>query len=457
MIKPKSLTILRLGPLNFNRFLTKTATKRTLPSGNGRVSHRPSPALPYQKSPKGRRVALPSKASEVCTFQDLGLTNYMVDALLETEPFQSIANAKPTPIQLSTIPAVLKNVVPSSVQRQDILLAAETGSGKTLAYLLPLMQLLKEQERNVDTEQRRHESLVILVPTSELAAQVTAVTKALSHSIKLSSSKITKHSPPLTRRVNIIVATPHVALEADNREHISQASYLCVDEADTLFDKSFRQLTLRVIEACTCLKAVIFCSATYPDSLLKFLQKSYPNIRQISSPKLHSLPRRISIEILSVDKHYGGSANSACLSCLNDISHGQSESRRQVIIFVNKSASVATLAAWLRGRGIKNIVEFTQDSKDREKAVLGFLENRASDTQQILVTTDISSRGLDTSNVRDVILYDMPLSPLNFLHRAGRTGRAGSRGNVHVLVKNSQENSFARHMKDSAIQGRSIF
>ncbi|RCI17093.1 hypothetical protein L249_2129, partial [Ophiocordyceps polyrhachis-furcata BCC 54312] len=381
---------------------------------------------------------------------------------------------------------------------QSFLLAAETGSGKTLAYLLPVIDALKldeGQDQDILAYKQRAKAMaaaaaanaklkpldephptmarprvVVLVPTAELAEQVMRVCKLLSHVVKFKTEMLSSDLKPQViqrnlygpKGLDVVISTPHLLSSiADSDPNIlARVSHLIVDEADSLLDRSFSPVTTSIMQrAMPSLKQLVCCSATIPRKLNDYLAAQYPNMTRITTPNLHAIPRRVVLGVIDVSKDpYRNNRDLACADVIYSIgkdaslqertSKGKLDVRR-VLVFVNERAKTEEVAQYLRSQGIdaealhRDAVDkrqgdalqtFTSDEPLHVPAPATPGRRRSLDNVKVMVATDIASRGIDTLPVRHVILYDVPHSTIDFIHRLGRAGRMGRRGREEVYV-----------------------
>ncbi|KPI46059.1 ATP-dependent RNA helicase mrh4, mitochondrial [Cyphellophora attinorum] len=491
-----------------------------------------------------QRDRIRAKLDKIETFEELGLTPAVVDAVY-SQVLPGLETYTPTPAQKLAVPALLKaeeSQQKNSDHRYDtFMLAAETGSGKTLAYLLPVIDNVKRQEeidkvaevaREEEQKQRLatnvfevdpHEAdekvspsmgrprAIILMPSSELVTQVGKVAKLMSHTVKYRVEAISSANTPTVIRsrlfrpsgVDIVVSTPHLISSIAEKEPniLSRVQYLVVDEADSLFDRSFNETTQGIIDrAAPSLKQLILCSATIPRSLDKYMDRTYPNARRLVTPKLHSIERRVQLGMVDIDKPlYRGNRDLACADVIWTIGkavHDDTSSHHTVkcmMVFVNERERAEEVAKFLASKGV-DAVPFTRDtSEQRQNDILDAFtsstrfvgnEKPAQDKSQrnfrdfvpleggrteqntgpsrhlpnvkVLVTTDLGSRGIDTLAVRHVILYDVPHTTIDFIHRLGRLGRMGRRGRGVVLVGKHDRKDIVREVREAMHKGQAL-
>ncbi|OKL61643.1 ATP-dependent RNA helicase mrh4, mitochondrial [Talaromyces atroroseus] len=374
-----------------------------------------------------------------------------------------------------------------------------------------------ELSENLTTSAGRPRA-IILLPTSELVSQVGAKVKAFAHTVKFRSGQISSSDTPRKIKstvfkadgIDILVSTPHLLASIAKTDPyvLSRVQHIVVDEADSLLDRSFGPTTMEIIDkAASSLKQVILCSATIPRSLDTFLRKRYPDIRRLATPNLHAIPRRVQLGVVDVDQDpYHGNRSLACAEVIWSIGKsGETESMgpfnrymdpevRKIIVFVNEREEAEEVAQFLQRKGI-DAVSFSRDSEKRQKEILEeFTEpRRIPTTKQILekqrerrlqhsaipvvlpertapksaetkflkgtkvmVTTDLGSRGIDTLPVRTVILYHVPHTTIDFIHRLGRVGRMGKRGRGIVLVGKKDRKDVVREVREAMYRGQAL-
>ncbi|KAI0449517.1 ATP-dependent RNA helicase mrh-4, mitochondrial [Xylaria acuta] len=481
----------------------------------------------------GQRTRTKASMTELESFDQFGLLPTLKSAILD-DVLKGLVDIKPTPVQRLAIPALLGQEIgrrrsrteSSRSRRQEFLLAAETGSGKTLAYLVPTVNALKEAEAN-DAEivayrgafekqvaamkepgyegPREFEPhpttarprVVVLVPTAELVDQVGAVAKSISHAAKFKaclfsanvSAKVIQGSMYSPRGIDLIVATPHLlASMADSDPNIlSRVSHLVIDEADSLFDRSFSPVTTSILDrALPSIQQLILCSATIPKRLDSYLAKEFPGMTRITTPNLHAIPRRVQLGVIDVSKDpYRNNKNLACADAIWSIGKdaarhegsvpGEIEIKR-IMVFVNEREKTQEVAEYLVSKGIDAVALHRDTEEQRQSEMLGsFTSNepmmakipdssesaagrgrRSLPNTKVIVATDLASRGIDTLAVRHVILYDVPHTTIDFIHRLGRAGRMGRRGRGVVLVGKDDRRDIVAEVRESMYMGQAL-
>jgi len=487
----------------------------------------------------GKRNAVKEKISEIKGFEAFNLLPIIKECIgprvLRYEGDEDII---PTPIQRLAIPTLLAQSTPRKQSKkeqqetQSFLLAAETGSGKTLAYMLPIIDALKraemeaisdaeksqEREREENLEIEKKQSLwelesptkvaphpttgrpraIILVPTAELVDQVGALAKSLSHSIKFRASLISSSFSGVVVRnrlfspngIDMLISTPHLLANITESDPnvLSRVTHLVIDEADSLLDRSFQDLTTAVLDrSLPSMKQLILCSATIPIRLDKYLRQRFPNIKRLTTPNLHAVPRRVQLAVVDVDKDpYRGNKDLACADTIWTIGKGVAEysengkkyknETKRMLVFVNEREKTTELANYLQSTGI-DAVALSRDTSIRQQADILTTFTTVADPEskqdanpspakpstkrmltntKVLVVTDLASRGIDTTAVRHVILYDVPHTTIDFIHRLGRTGRMGRRGRGIVLVGKNDRKDVVKEVREAMFRGQAL-
>ncbi len=357
---------------------------------------------------------------------------------------------------------------------------------------------------------------IILLPTSELVTQVGNLTKTLSHAIKFRSALISSaYSGRVIRNrlfspsgIDVLISTPHLlaSIAESDPNILSRVTHLIIDEADSLLDRSFSPMTSAIIDRATpSLKQLILCSATIPRSLDSYLQQRCPDMRRLVTPNLHAIPRRVQLGVVDVEKEpYRGNKNLACADTIwsigktaaeHAISHGEVDKDRvevkRILVFVNEREKTSEVTEYLISKGVDAVALSRDTPESRQSEILSAFTSNASETASIattaspastasdapnyvpanrtaapsrrvlpntkvLVTTDLGSRGIDTLAVRHVILYDVPHSTIDFIHRLGRTGRMGRRGRGIVLVGKGDRRDVVREVREGMFKGQAL-
>ena len=319
-----------------------------------------------------------------------------------------------TPVQSRTVPAALAG--------NDLKISAETGSGKTLAYLLPLIQRLLTEPSPRDAGTLG----LVLVPTRELARQVLKHCRTLLKKTPLSAQAITggadfKYQSAIFRKnPEIIIATPGRLLEHCQRKSadLGQLKMLVLDEADRMLDMGFRDDVLAIAEYCGNERQVLMLSATLKH---KGLSKIADQI--LKNPE--------TIAIGAVRQPHSSIAHQRILA--DSLEHKnlllpallESGEYQRTLVFCNKRSSASRLADHLGQLGLRSgCLHGEMSTEERKHVVAQFADNKI----QVLCASDVAARGLDIPDIDLVVNFDMPHSGDDYLHRTGRTGRAGATG-----------------------------
>src|SRR6201995_2780316 len=342
------------------------------------------------------------------SFENLKLIEPILRAL-KTEGYTT-----PTPIQEQAIPIVL--------QQRDLLGCAQTGTGKTAAFAIPILQLLY-QDRLQHKEQKTIKAL-ILTPTRELAIQIDESFAAYGRHTGLKNLVIfggvsqNPQTDPLRRGVDILVATPGRLLDLMNQRfvHLDHIKMLVLDEADRMLDMGFVHDVKKIIAKVPVKRQTLFFSATMPNE-----------IKQLADSILNR-PERVEVTPVS----------------------STADTIQQSLYYVEKNDKKALLIHLLKDKAIKTALVFTRTKHGADKVVKDLvkvgitaeaihgnksqnarqraLTNFKNRTTRVLIATDIAARGIDIDELTHVINYELPNIPETYVHRIGRTGRAGASG-----------------------------
>ncbi|PIE70704.1 MAG: ATP-dependent RNA helicase RhlE [Deltaproteobacteria bacterium] len=354
-------------------------------------------------------------------FKDLGLQAELLQAI------EAHGYTVPTPIQTKAIPAILK--------QKDILAGAQTGTGKTAAFALPVVQLLSS-----NTRRGKNVRALVLTPTRELAAQVNGEVLRFSRSLSLQSRvvfggvNIKPQIKALREGTDILVATPGRLLDHMTRKTVdlSHVDILILDEADRMLDMGFIHDIRRVIRALPRTRQNLLFSATYSDAIRKLAGGMLVN--------------PISIEITS--------RNTAAASVLQKVHHVEKGNKRatlshliksrdweQTLVFTRTKHGANRLVKQLTADGVHAAaIHGNKSQAARTRALSDFKSGRL----RTLVATDIAARGLDIDQLPQVVNYELPQVAEDYVHRIGRTGRAGHTGFAISLVCRDEERQLKR-------------
>ncbi len=324
----------------------------------------------------------------------------------------------PSPIQIEAIPAVLAG--------RDVMAAAQTGTGKTAGFTLPILELLSTGE-HVNANQVR---ALILTPTRELAAQIEASIISYGKHLPLRSTvvfggvKINPQMMRLRQGVDILVATPGRLLDLHNQNAVrfTQLEILVLDEADRMLDMGFIHDIRKILATLPKKRQNLLFSATFSDEIRQLAKTIVHNPVEISVSPLITTAETVKQCIYPVDKK----KKPELLTQLIKQNQWQ-----QVLVFTRTKRGANQLARHLETEGIQaSAIHGNKSQGARTKALADF----KSGMIRILVATDIAARGLDIDQLPQVVNFDLPNVPEDYVHRIGRTGRAGASGHAVSLV-----------------------
>ena len=361
------------------------------------------------------------------SFEVLGLRAELVRAVADE------GYTTPTPVQAQAIPVILEG--------RDILAGAQTGTGKTAGFALPLLQLLAARGAGNDTS-RRHVRALILTPTRELAAQVEESVRTYGRHLRLKSTTVfggvsmNQQIGALRRGVDILVATPGRLLDhlQSRTVDLSRVEMLVLDEADRMLDMGFIHDIRRILIALPAKRQNLFFSATFSDEIRELADSFLRSPVEVAVERNNATAQLISQVVHPVDKD----RKRALLEKL--INEGD---WRQVLVFARTKHGANRLAEQLDKDGISaDAIHGDKSQNHRTRALTRFKDGKV----RVLVATDIAARGLDIELLPHVVNYELPNVPEDYVHRIGRTGRAGSSGEAVSLVC-AEESEFLRDIE----------
>jgi ATP-dependent RNA helicase RhlE len=346
------------------------------------------------------------------SFADLGLSAPILKAVAAK------GYDTPSPIQLEAIPAVL--------QGRDIMAAAQTGTGKTAGFTLPILELLSKGQPAQPNQVRA----LILTPTRELAAQVAESVVTYGRRLPLRSTavfggvKINPQMMKLRRGVDILVATPGRLLDLYNQNAVrfTQLEVLVLDEADRMLDMGFIHDIRKILTLLPKRRQNLMFSATFSAEIRKLAQGMVHNPVEISVSPQNTTAPTVTQWMCPVDKKQ----KSALLAKLIRDNDWQ-----QVLVFSRTKHGADRLCRYLGDKNIKAAAIHGNKSQGaRTRALADFKQGKV----RVLVATDIAARGLDINQLPQVVNFDLPNVAEDYVHRIGRTGRAGAEGQAISLV-----------------------
>ncbi|MEH6569106.1 MAG: DEAD/DEAH box helicase [Halioglobus sp.] len=346
------------------------------------------------------------------TFDELGLSESLLRAVKEK------GYTTPSPVQAEAIPAVLAG--------RDVMAAAQTGTGKTAGFTLPILQLLQDGQRAQSNRTRA----LILTPTRELAAQIQESVTTYGAHLPLSSAvvfggvKINPQLMKLRRGVDILVATPGRLLDLHNQKAIrfDDLEILVLDEADRMLDMGFIHDIRKIMALLPAKRQNLMFSATFADEIRALTSKILHNPVEVSVNVANATADTVEQCLYPVDKKQ----KPALLAHLTKENNWQ-----QVLVFSRTKHGANKLAQYLEKQDIQAAAIHGNKSQGARTRALA--EFKRGDIR-VLVATDIAARGLDIEQLPQVVNFDLPNVPEDYVHRIGRTGRAGSSGKAYSLV-----------------------
>lgn len=368
--------------------------------------------------------------AECQDFEQFGLASNLLSAIAR------MGYTKPTAIQCKAIPVVL--------QGRDVMGAAQTGTGKTASFGLPVLQKLLLLA-NTSTSPARHPvRVLILSPTRELADQTAealsnyAADTPIRIGVVYGGVDIKPQAEALRRGVEILIATPGRLLDhlEQKNTNLNQCGIVILDEADRMLDMGFLPDISRILNALPKKRQNLMFSATFSPDIKRLAGNFLTNPVVIEVARQNATAATIKQEVFSVNEFQKTDALVELLKTRGEDADGNSF---QTIVFVNAKLTARRLARELEKCGF-NADAIHGDKTQEER--LKLLKDFKDGTVKIMVATDVAARGLDIAELPLVINYDVPFVPEDYVHRIGRTGRAGSSGLALMLVTKKDRKTF---------------
>jgi len=355
------------------------------------------------------------------SFADLKLAPAILKALTES------GYATPTPIQAQAIPVALEG--------HDLMAGAQTGTGKTAAFALPMLQKLLPHASSSTSPAKHPVRALILVPTRELAIQVEESVKAYAKHTHLRSLvvfggvDIKTQTPHLKTGVEILVATPGRLLDHIEQKtvQLNQVQMLVLDEADRMLDMGFMPALKRILALLPRQRQSLMFSATFSNEIKKLSEEfmNYPTLIEVarSNASAENITQKVYL-VAQADKH----------QLLAKLLRG--EDAAQAIVFTKTKLTASHLAKQLQREGVSaDAIHGDKSQLERMQALDAFKQGKIA----VLIATDVAARGLDIDSLPMVINYEIPHAAEDYVHRIGRTGRAGASGTAISLVSPEEE------------------
>lgn len=378
------------------------------------------------------------------TFAELGL-NEQILAGVATLGFNA-----PTPVQAAAIPAVLAG--------KDVVASAQTGTGKTAAFMLPTLQRIAVEKpggaekrgakepnasakpnaaagrgaKRGDAKRNAYPRALIITPTRELAAQIDNVAKSVCASTGQQAVIVTggaryKHQiTALQKGCDVLVATPGRLIDLLDKKHTSleNIQVLVLDEADRMLDMGFWPSVRRIMEQLPKAHQTLLFSATLPASITSTIDALLKDPERIEIARTGQTAATIEQHLCSVTQGQKPQLLKALIDSFNP-------APERVLVFCRTKSRVDSIYKNLKAAGLKvDVMHADRPQKARARA----LERFRSGAIQVLVATDVMSRGIDIQGIDAVINFDVPLDPEDYVHRIGRTGRAGAAGQAFTFM-----------------------
>lgn len=360
------------------------------------------------------------------SFENLNLIEPILQAL-KTEGY-----TKPTPVQAQAIPIVLN--------RKDLLACAQTGTGKTAAFAIPVIQLLSANKTPVMG--KKPIRALVLTPTRELAIQIGESFENYGRNTKLNYKVIfggvNQHSQVESLRagVDVLIATPGRLLDLMNQRYvdISKIEFFVLDEADRMLDMGFIHDVKKVIAKLPVKRQSLFFSATMPPAIVALADTILVNPSKVEVTPVSSTAEKINQVVYFVDK----------------------ENKKHLLIDVLKNSTIERVLVFTRTKhGADKVVKDLLKANIKAQAIHGnksqnarqnALNNFKSKLTRVLVATDIAARGIDIDELSHVINYELPNIPESYVHRIGRTGRAGASG-IAIAFCDAEEKAYLKDIQ----------
>lgn len=360
------------------------------------------------------------------TFKELNIIEPILKALADK------GYVEPTPIQEKAIPLIL--------EEKDLLGVAQTGTGKTAAFAIPIIQLI---EKNKESEQgKKLIKALIVTPTRELAIQIDENIKEyskntdLTHTVIFGGVKQHAQVKKLNQGIDILTATPGRLLDLINQRHIriDQIKLFVLDEADRMLDMGFINDIRKLLKIIPEKRQSLFFSATMPQNIIDLSNKILDN-----PIKVEVTPASSTAETIQQVMYYTNRADKGALL----IEILKERNIDQALVFTRTKHGADRVARNLTKKGIQAYsIHGDKAQNQRQKSLKLFKEGSI----QVLVATDIAARGIDIDKLKYVINYEIPNLPETYVHRIGRSGRAGEEG-IAIGIAEPEENQFVKDIE----------
>ena len=348
------------------------------------------------------------------TFAELGLNEQILAGV------ESLGFTAPTPVQAQAIPVVLEG--------HDIVASAQTGTGKTAAFALPTLQL-------VAGEKGKGPHALVVTPTRELAAQIEKVVSVVCEKtgqravIVMGGAKFDRQIKDLERGCDLLVATPGRLIDLMEHKHVSlaQVKVLVLDEADRMLDMGFWPSVRRIMHALPKVHQTLLFSATIPPSIKSTIDALLTDPVTVEISRVGETADTVEEHLCPITQ----GQKTELLRALLDTGGAAGEKPERVLVFCRTKHRVDDVSKTLKNAGVKvDVMHADRPQQARARALERFRDGKV----QVLVATDVMSRGIDVSGIDAVVNFDVPMDPEDYVHRIGRTGRAGATGHAYTFV-----------------------
>src|SRR5688572_9606230 len=346
------------------------------------------------------------------SFETLGLSQPVLQALAEKNYAQA------TPIQIQAIPTLLKG--------RDLLGIAQTGTGKTAAFMLPSIDRLRASNRRAGPRGCR---MLVLAPTRELASQIADSARAYGQFSQMrvatvfGGTSIGKNRQDLARGVDVLVATPGRLIDLAEQGYLTlrEVEILVLDEADQMLDLGFIHALKQIVKMVPAKRQTLFFSATMPKAISELAARFLTDPAEVRVAPSATTAERVDQYVSFVNQ----AEKQALLTLMLRVGFSEKGSMERVLIFTRTKHGADRVVKLLAASGIAaNAIHGNKSQPQRERALAEFKAGKAA----ILVATDIAARGIDVTGVSDVINFELPNVAEQYVHRIGRTARAGAAG-----------------------------
>ena len=348
------------------------------------------------------------------SFAELGLNEQILAGV------DSLGFTEPTPVQAQAIPVVLEG--------RDIVASAQTGTGKTAAFGLPTLQLIAGAEG-------KGPHALVITPTRELAAQIEKVVSVVCEKtgqravIVMGGAKFDRQIKELERGCDLLVATPGRLIDLMEHKHVSlaQVKVLVLDEADRMLDMGFWPSVRRIMHALPEKHQTLLFSATIPPSIKSTIDALLTDPATVEISRVGETADTVEEHLCPITQ----GQKTELLRALLDTGGAAGEKPERVLVFCRTKHRVDDVSKTLKAGGVKvDVMHADRPQQARARALERFRDGKV----QVLVATDVMSRGIDVSGIDAVVNFDVPMDPEDYVHRIGRTGRAGATGHAYTFV-----------------------